>query len=647
MDLSPERALAIMEQPPPVLVRYLAEIFPRIRDTATTGIWIRAYLAAINVTFAELLQRKGPGSGWDVFATTCVQAGVLETLLTLLHHPRDDAGQLLALTFETIQALSSVANASERRNLLDRAVACDAMGLSLRMMQTYDLCYNWYHGARLLTTLLNELGYGTKLAAPECGAIMVLLCRHALEKTDSYAQELLDPTKIWQAGYMAESIHQKMNTTRAPKFGKRWFAYTQNHCMWGVQSLLTRIPPVSRRYALDILKSTPDILDLLLEVAQLPRPDWHPDVAHDEMACETLVQLLRPPWDSIPGLDLPFSGEQKLVLEAEWQASIEALHIFISQPSRLPKIRAICNKLDMEKYDDIIRQVSKVQSDWFGLPSQIKQDMYKIVQIRGRTRIHLLAILTGISYVSSAPTSELISCLPMAYLATKNAGPATYLDHPLETHFREVLRVAEYTVELFRHPHREGVTMNAGVTLDGTCHAPQTRIVAPTALFRLLTVLAQRGALDDASAWPCDGVDLEQVKEILSASTIEELLASTIKGATAQRDVTRTAVTLLPYTARAGYRKIVELATAVVHFDHATRGRFHAKAVGAWKELVVCLGNTAEVSNRLRNFSVAEAYALAAQQAATDAPADAGILKDTLTKNTNRLGTARAGLARG
>ncbi|GJE85400.1 hypothetical protein PsYK624_014790 [Phanerochaete sordida] len=648
MELTLANAGMIYSMRQEILERYLPKICAKMQDAATDGTWVEAYLVPIDARCIARCKQMDLASGWDVFMKTCIRAGIVEALLTLTQQPRAETPTMIAVAIETLQQLVNMANAQERGELLDRAGACDALNMALHMMQSHDLCLDRYHGSRLVRMLCCDLGYGSKLDAANCGAILELLCRHVLDGVDGYSKELADPSRAWQAERMV--LKHQMTPARATKYGKRWFGLTQELCLYSVQALLCRTPPVSREYVLDILRTSPELPDLLLDITVRPRPDSHPEVAIDELASEALALLVQFPLNAVPGLDLPLTGNPKQDFDREWQSALASLEAFTSRPSWVSKILAVWKKLDAEQYSQIERQLRRVETEWYGVAPEI----YAIADIygnRGRTRLHLLTVITGVTYLQNAPTSQLISFLRLAYLATKTAAPVSREGKEPE-YYSDICEAGEWSAGVFRLSQPSAHIEEVGVTADASCQVPEAAVTASTTLLRLLAVLAQRGVLEAAAKWTelpsgtAEGTDLAQVQQILSAPVIQKILAVVARRAAFQRDKVRKDVRSAPYSARSDYRKLAELAAAAVALDGATRGRFHAKVAAMRKELVLCLGNTAEMSNRLRDFGAAEVYALVAQEAASAAPAGEAIAEEVLAKNTKRLATARAGLGR-
>ena len=70
-------------------------------------------------------------------------------------------------------------------------------------------------------------------------------------------------------------------------YGQRWYGLTQEFAMFCAYGVLSRYPLHSRQYYLDVLKARPEIVDLLLDVAALPRPVAYPEIQIDQLGASS------------------------------------------------------------------------------------------------------------------------------------------------------------------------------------------------------------------------------------------------------------------------------------------------------------------------------------------------------------------------
>ena len=207
---------------------------------------------------------------------------------------------------------------------------------------------------------------------------------------------------------------------------------------------------------------------------------------------------------------------------------------------------------------------------------------------------------------------------------------------------------AEQVAGISRSPLSRAHFEDCNPAIDPQCTIPELVIAAPIALLRLLAVLAERGLLEQIPTWNAlpdtcaPTTSLAQVKQITSAPVISPLLPLVFKRIVTQRETSRRNVNSTPLVARDDYRIAAELAAALVAFDSAVDGKWRGSMRGAWKELVLSLGNAAEMSNRVDDFETALGFAIAAVNIIGRAPTDAeGVTPEIKQKNLRRLRTAR------
>jgi len=196
---------------------------------------------------------------------------------------------------------------------------------------------------------------------------------------------------------------------------------------------------------------------------------------------------------------------------------------------------------------------------------------------------------------------------------------------------------------------------------------PPETLMGPTSFARILTLLAQRGLLDNIhrmTRLPEGGsagsrTSLSKVKEIARQDNIRRFLILARKRVTARREEghSRFKSKELDYACLA-YTTAAELAAALIAFDEATTGvttngfdsKYHGKysqqLLGVRKELVLCLGNAAEMCLGLQKYERALPLAMAATDAVSGLP-----MVDTLdavdesirAKNLRRVERAKTG----
>ena len=63
----------------------------------------------------------------------CVETSVFETMFSLVQHPRGDMETAVVSAIDCLHNLVMKANRAERRDLLERAVGCNALDVCMRV----------------------------------------------------------------------------------------------------------------------------------------------------------------------------------------------------------------------------------------------------------------------------------------------------------------------------------------------------------------------------------------------------------------------------------------------------------------------------------------------------------------------------------
>lgn len=150
MDITPDTAFRVFALAPSELRPYLPRIFDRLRVPAEDdGVFVETYIVSRPVSMSQtnggliLMQdaihrkfdrrfSRGPGSGWNDLLAVCVGEGLVETLFSLVQHPRGDIEVAVHNAWTVIFSLSNLANLGQRRMLLKRVVSCNALEIRPR-----------------------------------------------------------------------------------------------------------------------------------------------------------------------------------------------------------------------------------------------------------------------------------------------------------------------------------------------------------------------------------------------------------------------------------------------------------------------------------------------------------------------------------
>jgi len=204
----------------------------------------------------------------------------------------------------------------------------------------------------------------------------------------------------------------------------------------------------------------------------------------------------------------------------------------------------------------------------------------------------------------------------------------------------------ERSFELFRSPL---YTVFTQVKVEPSLQIADEPVIGPTVLARLLTVLAERDILQTVSKMTKLSVECPDSKQITSPDAIHRFLILAAKRVTARREQGHKRIRKdneMDYACLA-YVSAAELAVALIAFDKATARKYAANVTGIRRELVLCLGNAAEMALGMHQYRRALAYATGAVQSAeslskTGADAVDDVIK---AKNTRRVDRARFALS--
>lgn len=251
------------------------------------------------------------------------------------------------------------------------------------------------------------------------------------------------------------------------------------------------------------------------------------------------------------------------------------------------------------------------------------------------------------TYSENVKEADLLSFLRITYLATQ-ASLAPAKDDVDPDSYDELLEALERAQNVFRAPMSVAHMSDEELCDHNATHnIPPQSIGAPTALLRLLTILSERGILDKVQSWTAlpegcaPGTDLRQVKQIMGRPVLKKLIPLVTKRMAHQREMIRPSANESQWHARAQYAEVARLGAAVLGLDRATGGRWRDSMRGLKKELVLCLGNAAEMSIRRSDFHAALYYALSADTVVHTADRNEGITEDATAKNRRRIQTAR------
>jgi hypothetical protein len=256
--------------------------------------------------------------------------------------------------------------------------------------------------------------------------------------------------------------------------------------------------------------------------------------------------------------------------------------------------------------------------------------------------LRLIATLTHAAKECNVSDTDLVSLLRIGFLGSQNIKTMQQITSEVDQY-----TWIERAEEIFRSPLFTVFTLDK---VEAPEQIADESVMGPTALIRLVTVLAERGILENIQKWKklpagtSSSTTLTQVKQITSLDVLRRILLLGVKRVTARREKghKRYRENDVAYAAVA-YSTGAELAAALVAFDRATNGKWADSIRGAHKELVLCLGNAAELALVLKKYRRALVFALGAVSAAENLPPHDRVDENIRQKNQRRVERARLG----
>jgi len=211
----------------------------------------------------------------------------------------------------------------------------------------------------------------------------------------------------------------------------------------------------------------------------------------------------------------------------------------------------------------------------------------------------------------------------------------------------------ESSFELYRKPMSAVFTQDE---VEPPLQVADESVMGPTAHARLLTLLAQRGVLQKIPKMNklpkgvAKRTTFALLKQMTTPAAIRQFLALARQRVTARREKghKRIRADKEPDYAYIAYMTAAELAAALLAFDEATKGTYSGGVEGVHRELVLCLGNGAEMVLGLQQYERALALAARSVEAARALPEDSStdaVDASIKVKNQRRVQRARSGLS--
>ncbi|KAG1769351.1 hypothetical protein EDD22DRAFT_869015 [Suillus occidentalis] len=550
-------------------------------------------------------------------------------------------GQYHAL--EALAEFMQTGNLTERRMLLEDMKKHHVVNICLSHL-SHPLCIFRQLAVHTLRVLANESVLGETLSATEASDIISAVCRFALDGPDFFIEGMRSPNTTWQSQIVmgATDVPAKRAAEHVPRF----YAMAQASALWTAHGLLCTSPPPSRKHCLDILKKRPEILDLLFDCAIIARPAWYPETRVDSIACEVIALLFQWPSHVVPGVSTP---QDNIFRAQEWKAMTQIAAILTSRDEWCEKIIEVWMKIEEEDWREVRGWFDRVEVDYHASEPPDDDAFTEVFEYRGTSRVAMLRLVSTLSHAAEScgvTNAEIESLLRMAYIASRKVKNASELDH---TKPEDRYTCTERNEEVFRRPM---YTISLNMQVDAPLQIADESIMGPTALARLLVVLAQRKAFDTIQGLKkapnglSSSTCLNHVQQITNPDVIRRFLKIALQRVKASMDKGRERARKSNNDyAKAAFTSAAELSAALVAFDSHTQGQYSKEVLGARKELALALGNAAEMAIREKHWQQALYFGSGAVNAAENIAAGEQLDVSVIAKNKRRVEQARNGIS--
>lgn len=631
-----------------ILDGYIARDLARLKDprvdpdflcTWTGFLWDRTTLSR---TAIEVQQAP---TGFNFLIKTCLKYNLVEVMILITSRYGTfrlgmKNGHALAsyCGLAVLVDLLHVGTDAERKSVAEEMMNHNIVDLCFKNIDSW-LCAHRRLAARTIRSLAGLIG--NRIPADMVADIIAKLCVFVLQGPRIFVEQFNAPETKWQGGIIVLR-GQNASEAEVAKCALRYSGLAHDDALWAAQGLVCTYPVLPMKFRLEILKKRPGIVDLLFDCAITPRPPWYPERQSDAVACEILALLFQWPPYIVPGVSSPLDGSSRT---QEWKALSQALKMLTARQEWSEKLIEVWMGVEEEDWRRVESLFNNVKN--YGAKTLLGKRTFQLAfELRGIKRITVLRLIATLTHAADScgiTNAELESLLRVAYAGSqkiKQVDSENEEDH---------LMYAERTQDIF--------ALQAGdshaAQVDSPLQIAEELVMGPTALARLLAVLAQRGVLDSIQALKkapnglSTATSLDQVQMITHPEIIRKFLLIAFRRVESRTESGRKVTQSNPFYARMHFVSSAELAASLVSFDRYTHGKYAEEVKGVRKQLVVALGNASEMAIRTGQNQIALSLALGAITSAENIPETEGLEEAITAKNTRRADQARAALRQG
>ncbi|EIW76625.1 hypothetical protein CONPUDRAFT_168452 [Coniophora puteana RWD-64-598 SS2] len=553
----------------------------------------------------------------------------------------------------------------QRKALADQLVAHNIIGTCLSYVRREHFSLR-QKAADLLRALTTDYVLTGKLSPTVASDLFEALCSMSLEYPERWSEYFAGKKTRFECQLHSKLEGASDDAKKGSKVGAYVFGLAQENALRASHGLTMLGAPAPQKFCLEMLKRRPHIIDLLFDCAILQRSPAFPHAQVNPMALEALCILFQWPRFTVPGVS---PSTDRALLISDTKSLSQALQILTTRKGWASNLVETWTHNEEEKWSLYkVEAMCKSMVEEYGPNQQPAEDAYRQATLhRDKSRIYTLRLIITLTHFSEScgvTNAELMSFLRIAYEASHKIS-----ESPWDVN----------------GPRAEGSsTAEALPVWHDRCDPPpifaetirvfvSEQHIGPTALVRLLAVLAQRKALSGIQTLkkPPPGLSqtttLAHVQQITHPDVIRRIIAisngrldrSLESGRLLMTQDPRKSPEEQPFphdyicvaddlpkeeSACSGFLNAAELAAALVALDTHTGGAYAPEICGARKKLVIALGNAAEMALRLAKYRYAYSYALGAVTSAENVPLEANLSPEVVVKNRRRLEVAKGKL---
>ncbi|EIW78763.1 hypothetical protein CONPUDRAFT_126538 [Coniophora puteana RWD-64-598 SS2] len=586
------------------------------------------------------------------FALACIEADVVPTMTELSRREWYGTSTPNAVymaqfwALESLSSLMAMGDVSERRSLVQALLQEGALDVCVKNLR-HEFCFLHQNAATTLHNFAFASILGETIPPSKAADVIEAVCVFALQGPEETIAQMHDPETSWQRAMFMD----KKNETpkKVEDFPPHFYALTVDNAMFAAHAVLCTFPPQSRQFCLAILKEKPHIIDLLLDCAILDRPEHYPQSKASMYACRTLLLLFALPSHAIPGVTKPDKKSR------EWKAFSQALTILTSRTDWLERLIEVWMHVEEEDKDHVAMYIHEsVREGSTGVDPYERDSLWNVSKTRVEclaSTLQLIDILTHNAESCGISNAQIESLLHIAYQGCVKCSKPLNECKTAD----EAVWALELDKDIYDTPHL--MNPSGSMPTETPFSVPPRETIGPIALVRLIVVLAQRKALDGIQTLlkPPNGLtsstSLAHIQHIthpdmicriikLSLTRILERIEDAREHLASKKDAHCFNTVCMKFLSAA------ELAAALIALDDNTDGRYTAEIRGARKQLVIALGNAAQMALNLKHYQRALGYATSAVAATERIPPEEGLSSEVIERNKRRFIQASAGLQR-